>query len=591
MADIPVAVNCSANSSMTCLTHYAHELLEYIFCSPELNYEDVINLSKTCQRFASVCRSNEIWKCMMYRRWTPKLQGPLKEDDVLKNVFTERYLIEKCLIKRLADLAEVTFDYDEVPYVLLHEFKDMYSSSDTEKLFTILDILFMFIDIDQEDSLGDINRQYYARKVYRYLYHDNLKKQWDELLNSHVDNAAHIEKGAILIAQWCNPEARIMVPSITNQLDSIANLVRKVLPADSQDSLQMTYANAVNVIKAMNQVIYEDLGFKGNMSSYYDIENSYIHKVLERRLGIPISLAVLYISVARRLGLHMQGINFPGHFLLRIMINKRNDSQVFVDVFNNGKLLNDNQCIEQFVSSINRFHWPKEMMFQVADKRKLFIRILNNIIHVLKESADLNSQKLPDLCTAHELMHIFDPTDEENTLLLSRIYLHQGINLEDVASRFHEMFSNYGVHSYSILLDALNAAKSKKEPKVIYSKYRSHPENVNVEFRVGAIVEHKRFSYRCVIYGWDPVCRMDDGWQAQMGVHRLQDKDEQPFYHVLADDGSSRYAAQESLHLSAVTSPISNLNVGKYFKSFTSDHYVFTEKLSEAYPEDEIIDN
>ena len=98
----------------------------------------------------------------------------------------------------------------------------------------------------------------------------------------------------------------------------------------------------------------------------------------------------------------------------------------------------------------------------------------------------------------------------------------------------------------------------------------------------------------CVVYGWDSQCRMDDAWKAQMSVHRLEDKDEQPFYHVLAHDGSSRYAAQENLMPVEVLDgdipvfgPIGHPEVGKYFKCFDVSKccYVVCERLREMYPE------
>jgi F-box protein 21 len=75
-------------------------------------------------------------------------------------------------------------------------------------------------------------------------------------------------------------------------------------------------------------------------------------------------------------------------------------------------------------------------------------------------------------------------------------------------------------------------------------KRRTHPKHVSVTYRVGLVMHHKRYDYICVIYGWDPVCRMSKEWQNQMGVHLLPNKHKQPFYNVLVDDLSIRYAAQ-----------------------------------------------
>ncbi len=70
-------------------------------------------------------------------------------------------------------------------------------------------------------------------------------------------------------------------------------------------------------IRALNEYLYDEQGFSGNRDRYDDPRNSFLNEVLERRTGIPIALAVVYLEVARRAGLRVAGINFPGHFLLR----------------------------------------------------------------------------------------------------------------------------------------------------------------------------------------------------------------------------------------------------------------------------------
>ncbi len=90
--------------------------------------------------------------------------------------------------------------------------------------------------------------------------------------------------------------------------------------------------------------LFVDLGFAGDRSRYYDPRNSYLHQVIERRRGIPISLAVLTLSVGRRVGVPLDGVGMPGHFLLR----DRVDRQVFVDPFAGGALLDREGCRRAF---------------------------------------------------------------------------------------------------------------------------------------------------------------------------------------------------------------------------------------------------
>ena len=72
-----------------------------------------------------------------------------------------------------------------------------------------------------------------------------------------------------------------------------------------------------DAIRVLNEYLYDEQGFTGNRERYDDPRNSFLNEVLDRRTGIPITLAVVYLEVARRAGLHVAGVNFPGHFLLR----------------------------------------------------------------------------------------------------------------------------------------------------------------------------------------------------------------------------------------------------------------------------------
>ncbi|MEO7270808.1 MAG: transglutaminase-like domain-containing protein, partial [Vicinamibacterales bacterium] len=107
-----------------------------------------------------------------------------------------------------------------------------------------------------------------------------------------------------------------------------------------------------DAIRALNHYLYEDLGFSGNSEHYDDSRNSFLNEVLDRRTGIPISLAIVYIEVARRAGLRVEGVNFPGHFLLRVpsALGPMPDPEAFlvVDPFHDGAILDRDDCEQLF---------------------------------------------------------------------------------------------------------------------------------------------------------------------------------------------------------------------------------------------------
>ena len=79
-------------------------------------------------------------------------------------------------------------------------------------------------------------------------------------------------------------------------------------------------ADAEERVMALNQFLFDELGYRGNVDEYYDPRNSYLNEVMERRTGIPITLAILYMELGRRIGLPLEGVSFPGHFLVRLRL-------------------------------------------------------------------------------------------------------------------------------------------------------------------------------------------------------------------------------------------------------------------------------
>jgi regulator of sirC expression with transglutaminase-like and TPR domain len=125
-------------------------------------------------------------------------------------------------------------------------------------------------------------------------------------------------------------------------------------------------------VQALNQLLFEELRFTGNTEHYGDPRNSFLNEVLERRTGIPISLAVVYMEVARRAGLQAEGVNFPGHFLVRCQ-------GLIVDAFHGGAILSEDAC-----RVLLRRHEGDEAALEPhltghASKRQILARMLVNL--------------------------------------------------------------------------------------------------------------------------------------------------------------------------------------------------------------------
>ncbi|MFZ5635700.1 MAG: SirB1 family protein [Pseudomonadota bacterium] len=140
-------------------------------------------------------------------------------------------------------------------------------------------------------------------------------------------------------------------------------------------------------MQAINHRLFDELGYAGNHDEYYDPRNSYLNEVLTRRLGNPISLAVVQMEVARRLGVPLDGISFPGHFLVRLPVD---DGVLVMDPFNRGRPLNADELRRRA-----RPHFgedvPDEALLQIlnpAPPRAILVRMLRNLHALYAENGD-----------------------------------------------------------------------------------------------------------------------------------------------------------------------------------------------------------
>jgi len=160
------------------------------------------------------------------------------------------------------------------------------------------------------------------------------------------------------------------------ELDRLARRVRRIAPAPHR---------AASTLRALREALFVEAGFKGNDASYYDPRNSYLNQVLDRRLGIPISLSIVFMEVARRAGLRLGGVGFPGHFLVKY--RPEAGPEVFIDPYNAGEMLTADECAARY-----RVHAPgRELEPRFLDEvpaRPILGRMLHNLKRIYVEQGD-----------------------------------------------------------------------------------------------------------------------------------------------------------------------------------------------------------
>ena len=184
-----------------------------------------------------------------------------------------------------------------------------------------------------------------------------------------------LDHAALLIGAWDYPERDVEI--YREQLDAIAEFAA---PEVSRAP------GGIGRARAISDCLFERLGFSGNTDDYYDPRNSFLADVLDRRTGIPISLSVLYLEVSRRVGVLAQGVNFPGHFLVRVAIE---DAWLFLDPFAGGRALTpaDLEALLRKTTSPDAVLEPS--VIAAASKRQIVSRMLVNLAGIYGRQGDL----------------------------------------------------------------------------------------------------------------------------------------------------------------------------------------------------------
>jgi len=184
-----------------------------------------------------------------------------------------------------------------------------------------------------------------------------------------------LDQAALLIGAWEYPERDL--DEYRGELDAIA---ARAAPDVARA------ANGTERASAISDHLFDRLGYSGNHDDYYDPRNSFLCEVIDRRMGIPISLSVLYLEVARRVGVLAQGVNFPGHFIVRVAIE---DAWLFLDPFARGNVLTPTDLEALLRKTTTPTAVLEPSVIAAASKRQIVARMLVNLAGIYGRNGDL----------------------------------------------------------------------------------------------------------------------------------------------------------------------------------------------------------
>ncbi|QBQ98522.1 SirB1 family protein [Paraburkholderia pallida] len=182
------------------------------------------------------------------------------------------------------------------------------------------------------------------------------------------DDSLPLTEAALAIAQDAYPDLDLQ--GTLAEIDELALRAKKRMPEGADLRQQVTF---------LNRVFFREMGFAANLNDFFDPDNSHLNVVLRRRRGIPISLAVIYLEIAGQLGLPVQGVSFPGHFLLRVSLP---DGDAMLDP-TTGRALSESDMVEMLEPYVanagDSVARALRMLLEPATRREIVARMLRNL--------------------------------------------------------------------------------------------------------------------------------------------------------------------------------------------------------------------
>jgi regulator of sirC expression with transglutaminase-like and TPR domain len=186
------------------------------------------------------------------------------------------------------------------------------------------------------------------------------------------DDRLDLGRAALAIARIEHPAL-----SVERELGRLDTLAARSTAAETRDPQQG--------LGRLLSFLFEHEGFRGNAEAYYDPRNSCLNDVLDRKLGIPITLSILTMEVGRRVGIDVEGVSLPGHFIVSVNLGGR---PIFLDPFNGGAVLTPAQAAEVASKAVGRPVKLADAHWAPCGKRQILVRMLRNLKGIYARSED-----------------------------------------------------------------------------------------------------------------------------------------------------------------------------------------------------------
>ena len=203
------------------------------------------------------------------------------------------------------------------------------------------------------------------------------------------DDTIDLAYTALLISKFFYPN--LDIDTYIAHIDALAERVRTLLAEQHVEEVERDMQHEkplLRTIYALNQVLFDEEEFHGNAGDYYNADNSFLNRVLDARVGLPITLSLLYMQVAQRVDLPIYGVGLPYHFVVCCPLP---DKKIYIDPFERGTLMSEKDCRERIRALSNgRARLPRQA-FAPISRQHLLVRLLTNLKHIYLNAENYDS--------------------------------------------------------------------------------------------------------------------------------------------------------------------------------------------------------
>lgn len=232
-------------------------------------------------------------------------------------------------------------------------------------------------EINNEIPLDDIELRKQFINIVHKIKRGHLKKDFNNWCKKHSNN---LEDGIFLVAFLDNP--LLDMDHYSKSLNNWANML-----GDNLKKIKLI-SDPTSLINEINHFMFMELGFKGNKENYYDPENSFVNRVIDKKCGNPILLSLIYILITNRLGLPFSGVNMPAHFLVQYLDAIE---PIYIDPFNQGEIITLSMCQERIKAL--KLPWQSEYIASPTNKQ-IITRVLQNLINIYQNDEKFELKEL-----------------------------------------------------------------------------------------------------------------------------------------------------------------------------------------------------